>query len=350
MNIVCQVSDLVRELELLVKVVAAKPTIPVLANVLVQAEGNGLRLAATDLEIGLVTFCPATVNEPGVTTLPAKHLLDVLRLLSGEVTLTFDKTSVRLTSSGYQSRLQTFSAADYPAMPSMKDLPTVTLTGLQDAIRQVHFAVSDKNKRYFMDGALLSFTEAGYTLAATDSHRLAYSQVTSATWEATPLIIPSKTLDKLMEIPGEMLVAVGARHLFFVIDGRMLFSRMVDGKFPDYSRIIPREHDRQASIPRLAFQTAMKRLVLTSPEVVCRFTTDTLTIASRSVEVGDASEPLAVQYEGPEAVVTLNGEYLLEFLAVATGGAVTLVWKNAGALLFTDGDAYAYVQMPLRNA
>lgn len=350
MNVTLQTADLARELELLVKVVANKPTIPVLANILVQADGSGLRLATTDLEIGLVTFCPATVHEPGVTTLPAKHLLDIVKLLSGETTLTLDKTSVHLLSGAYRSRLQTYSAADYPAMPSMKDLPTVTLSGLQDAIRRVRFAVSDKNKRYFMDGALLSFTEQGFTLAATDGHRLAYAQVASPTWECAPLIIPSKTLDKLLEIPGEMLVALGQRHLFFVIDGRMLFSRMIDGKFPDYGRIIPRDNDRHVVVPRMGLKDALQRLVLTALEVVLTFKTGVLTLTSRSAEIGDAVEQVSIVYEGPDTTVTLNGHYLLEFLSVAVESQVVLDWKGAGALLCTGEADYCYVQMPLRNA
>ena len=349
MNATLQTTDLTRELELLVKVVASKPTIPVLAYVLVQAEGDGLRLAATDLEIGLITFCPATVDVSGTTTLPAKHLLEITKLITGQFSLTFDEGSAKIIGGRYKSRLQTFPAVDYPAMPSMKDLPTVTLAGLQDVIRQVRFAVSNKDRRYFMDGALLSFTEQGFTLAATDGHRLAYVQCASSTWEHESVIIPSKTLDKLLEIPGDILVAIGARHLFFVIDGRMLFSRMVDGKFPAYERFIPRDNDRQVTFSRVGMQEALQRMVLTAPEIVLKFTPGILTMTSQSAEIGDAVERLDVQYEGPDVTVTLNGEYLLEFLTAATGINISLAWKGAGALLFVDGEAYCYVQIPLRN-
>ena len=348
MNATLQTIDLARELELLVKIVASKPTIPVLANVMVQAEGNGLRLATTDLEIGLVTFCPATVHEPGTTTLPVKHLVDVVKLLSGEVTLTTDHTSARLACAKYKSRLQTQPANDYPIMPSMKDLPTVEVQGLQDAIRRVRFAVSAKGRRYFLDGALLSFTEAGLLLAATDGHRLSLAQSTSATWEHDPIIIPSKTLDKLVQIPGDILLACGERHIFFVVDGRMLFSRMIDGTFPDYGRIIPKDTDHVAVIPRLDLLTALQRVVLTADIVVLAFTPGTLAIQAKSAEVGDATEHIEAQYDG-EAVISLNGTYLLEFLSAATGQSITVRWKNNGALLFTDGDDYSYVQMPMRS-
>jgi len=349
MNVTLQTADFNRELELLVKIVSAKPTIPVLANVLVQAEGAGLRLATTDLEIGLVTFCPATVHEPGTTTLPAKHLVDVVKLFSGELSLVLDKASARLISGKYKSRLQTYPAVDYPAMPSMKDLPTVEITGLQDAIRRVKFAVSEKDKRYFLNGALLSFIPAGFVLAATDGHRLALTTSNSNTWDHEPIIIPSKTLDKLIEIPGDILLACGARHTFFVVDGRMLFSRMIDGKFPDYARIIPKDTDLLAVIPRLELQAALQRVVLTADVVVLTFTNGVLTATTKSAEIGDAVEQLDVQYQGPDTAVTLNGAYLLEFLSAAVGVSITLRWKGAGTLLFTDGETYSYVQMPMRN-
>jgi len=356
-NVTLQSTDLNRELELLAKVVANKPTIPVLANVLVQAEGNGLRLATTDLEIGLVTFCPATVELPGTTTLPVKHFLDIVKLLPGTMSLTLEKnavtpslTSAHLKGGKYKSRLQTYPATDYPAMPSMKDLPTVTVSSLQEAIHRVRFAVSDKNKRYFMDGALLTFTEQGFTLAATDGHRLAFTKVASETWEHDPIIIPTKTLDKIRELQGDTLIAIGAKHLFFVIDGRMLFSRTIDGKFPNYQSIVPRDTDRQVICKRQELQEALQRIVLTAIEVAFKLSTNSLTVTSRSAEIGDAVEQLEVGYEGPDVTVSLNGAYLLDFLSASTGVDLVLTWKGQGALLFTDGSDYCYVQMPLRNA
>lgn len=347
MIVTVNVQEFLRELELLAKVVAPKPTIPVLGNCLVQAEGTGLRLAATDLEIGLVTFCPATVTVPGVTTLPVKHMLDVVRLLTHELIITLDKTSVKLSSGQYNGRFQTYGPQDYPAMPSMKDLPTVTLPGnLQTMIQRVRFAVSDKNKRYYMDGAQMT----GTSLAATDGHRLAYAACPDSGLTEV-VIIPSKTLDKLVEmVNAETLFAVGVQHLFFVTDGRMLFSRMVAGEFPKYERIIPKETDRLVTFGRQALQQALQRVVLTSTEVVCKFTPGVLTLTGRSAEIGDAVEQVDITYDGPETSISLSGAYLLDFLNVASGQTITWAWKGAGTLLFTDGTDYRFVLMPLRAA
>jgi DNA polymerase-3 subunit beta len=350
MNVTVSVTEFQKELELLCKSVAQKPTIPVLANILVQAEGSGLRLAATDLETGLVTFCPAIVNAPGSVTLPAKHLLDIVKLLSGELTLTLDKTVVKLSSARYTSRLQTYPAIDYPAMPSIKDLQTVSLpAATQDMIRRVRFAVSEKDRRYFMDGAMLTFAEGRMALAATDSHRLAYAQCLSDA-VSEPVIIPSKTLDKLSEmLVSEAFFAIGSRHTFYVMDGRMLFSRMVEGKFPSYERIIPRDTDQKMDIPRLDFLAALQRSVLTSTETTLYLVKDLLTASGKDVHIGDAIEQVQVRYDGPDTVITLNGAYLLDFLNAATSPTVTVQWKTAGPLMFTDGTDYCYVQMPMRN-
>jgi DNA polymerase-3 subunit beta len=346
-NVTVASSEFLREIELLGKVVATKPTIPVLANCLVQAEDTGLRLIATDLEVGLVTFCPATVHVPGMITLPVKHLLEIVRLLPDQdITLTVEGAAVRLSAGNYNSRVQTYPAKDYPHPPSMHGLSTVPLPDtLQDMVRRVRFAVSDKDKRYFMDGAQM--TESA--LAATDGHRLAYTVCTSGVTE--PVIIPSKTLDKLSEmLTRETLFALGERHLFFVMDGRMLFSRMVAGQFPKYERIIPRDTNRLLSVSRVALQDALRRMVLTANEITFSIKPGMLTLTGRSTAVGDAAEQVEITYDGPDATLILGGAYLLDFLNAGSTSTTTIAWKEGSTILFTDGDAYAYVQMPMRNA
>lgn len=347
MRITVASGDFLRELELLSKVVASKPTIPVLANCLIQAEGTGLRLAATDLEIGLITFCLATVHEPGVTTLPVKHLLDIVRLLPDQdLTLTLNGNSqVALQAGKYASHIQTYQAADYPQMPSMRDLPTVNLpTNMQELVKRVRFAISDKDKRYYLDGAQLS----NVALAATDAHRLAYT--TCAVEVAEPVIIPRQTLDALADLAtAETLFAIGPNHLFFVMDGRMLFSRMVAGKFPNYQRIVPTGTDRVLNVGREDLRDALQRITLTNDAVVFTIQPGALRLTGQRANVGDAAEQVDILYDGPQETLTLNGKYILEFLGVATSPQIAVQWKAGSTILFTDGEAYAYVQMPLRS-
>lgn len=350
MNVVVSSKDLLKELELLGKVVAQKSTIPSLANFLVQAEGNGLKLAATDLEIGLITFCPALVNVPGTITLPVKHLLEIVRLLpERDVELVLENGAMKLTSGRYSSRIQTVRAEDYPTLPSMKDLPQVTLpASITTLIRRVRFACIEKSRtqKFYMDGALLT----SHSLAATDGHRLAYT--TCADFGlAENVIIPSKALDKLAEmVAGETTFAVGPRHLFFVTDGRLLFSRMISEPFPNYERIIPRDTNLTAVIPRLQLQDSLRRVTLTANEVVFKFTANLLTVTTRSAAIGDAVEPIDINYDGPETTLTLNGSYVLDFINAGEGSHSTWAWRERCPLMMTDSDSYCYVQLPLVNA
>lgn len=348
MTVTVSLRDLLRELELLNKVAAQKPTLPILANLLVQADGNGLRLAATDLEIGLITFCPATVHLPGSTTLPVKHLLEITRLLGDQdITLSLEGTQVKLTAGRYNSKLMTFPASDFVILPSMQGLPTVELPKqFQTMINRVRFAISDKDKRYFMDGGLLTKT----SLAATDGHRLAYTTCDEYNL-AEPVILPRKVLDKLSEmLTADAIFAVGERHLFFVVEGRLLFSRMAAGQFPNYERIIPRDTTHTMTIPRVIFQDVVRRIVLTSNEVVLRLGQNTMSVFGRSASIGDALEQIDILYEGPDTAITLQGGLLMDFLNVAVSPSLNVQWKDQCPMMFTDGSDYAYIQMPLRNA
>jgi DNA polymerase-3 subunit beta len=361
MDITLQTSELIREMELLEKIASKKPTIAILSNVLLSAdEGGGARLVATDIEVGLVTSCPAVVPEPGITTLSAKRLLDVLRLLQDpQVRLTLDANgSARLRSGSYNARLQTAPAADFPKLPSMKNLPTATLpqATLRNMISRVQFAVSDKDKRYFMNGALVSLLDGVFKLVATDGHRLC---LTTATWECAaqePFIVPVSALTKLAEmLTGEedVVFAQSNKHLFFLVNGRLLVSRMIDGQFPAFERIIPvGENKIFTEADRLLLRAAVQRALITSGDsatIVFHLTAEELTITSKSPDIGDATEALPVHSTGAERTIALNGEYLLDFLNAAAGAMVTMAQKTQdGALLFRDGDEYSYVLMPIR--
>jgi DNA polymerase-3 subunit beta len=361
MDITLQVAEFVRELELLEKTASKKPTIPILSNVLLQADpAGGVRLAATDLEVGLITFNGAAVDMPGTTTLHVKRLLDMARLLPAQqMRLTLDSNgSARVTSGKYTARLQTYPAADFPRLPSMKDLKQINLpqAELRAMIQRVQFAVSDKDKRYFMNGALLVFNATGFALVATDGHRLALATCPLAGTVRDPVIIPASTLTKLSELLsgiGDVQFAQTERHLFFVVDGRMLISRLVEGKFPAWERIIPRgENLFSVSLPRETLRAALQRSMITSGDsgtIVFRLKSGELSITSQSAQIGDAAESLDVVYDGVDFTVGFNGNYLLDFLNVVASDAVTLCQKTKdGALLFVDSSDYSYVLMPMR--
>lgn len=179
MQITVKSGDLGRELNLLEKIVGKKPTISVLGNVLLRAQGGGLLLSATDLEVGLIGACEAEIAVPGAVTLPAKKLMDLVRAQSDpRITLTEDtRGAVKFTSGKFVSRLQALPAADFPRMPPMEgEQITLPRVALQRAIKQVRYAITDKDGRFFMKGALMELGAESLTLVATDSARLAFTR------------------------------------------------------------------------------------------------------------------------------------------------------------------------------
>lgn len=357
MNVTVKNADFARELNLLEKVVGKKPTISVLANVLIRAVMGGLELSATDLEIGLVGFCVADVTEPGAVTLPAKKLVEIVKAQSdGLLTLKEDtRNAVRFTSGKFTSRLQSLPAADFPGIPSITGHPSLVIprAGLKELIAQIRFAISEKDARFYTKGAYVSFEEDLLTMVATDSARLAISSLKRSGAPREAVLVPSKCLDELSALLGEpgtsdITFAQSDRHLFFDLDSRTLISRQVDGKFPSFERIIPKDNPHQAQIPRQEFVSVLRRLVLINEVVELSFKALTLQVTAVSAEVGDGVEQIVIDYTGPDVVMRFKGEYLLDFLNAALSDTVNLALRDAAApALFIDG-GYRNVVMGMR--
>ena len=361
MDVTLRSVDLGKELNFLEKVVSTKPAVPILANVLIQAGAEGgVKLASTNLEQGLITSCQARVDMPGAITLPVKKLKDIVALLSNEdVRLTRDGSVVKLSSGQYTARLQTLPAEDFPILATMKDLPIRKLprVPLRDLILKTRFAVTDKDQRYFMNGALLLLTDAAMLMVATDGHRLARAASAYADGPDNSAIVPSTTLDKLVELLQEgtdtdVLFAQSDRHLFFASDGRLLLSRMINGKFPAYERIIPKGQDKRVEVSADALALALQRVGQMAAETSCvsiDLGAGVMDLSSISSTVGDAVERLEVLYDGEALKLAVNGEYVLDFLRTVASETVVLELKSPqDALLFSVGPNYQYIVMPIR--
>lgn len=357
MHITVKNSDFSRELNLLEKVVGKKPTISVLANVLITANMGGLLLSATDLEIGLMGACAADVHEPGAVTLPARKLMEIVRAQSdGALTLKEDtRGAVKFTSGKFTSRLQSLPARDFPGIPSIEGHPSLVLprNGLKAGITQIRYAISDKDSRYYTQGAYLAFADNGLTMVSTDSARLAITQLARTGAARDAVLVPSKCLDELLVLLGEpgdsdVTFAQSERHLFFDLDGRVLISRQVDGKFPAYERIIPKHNEHKAMIARQEFVLILRRLVLINDVVALSFKEHTLDASAVSVEVGDGAEHMVIDYAGPELLMRFRGEFLLDFLNAASSDNIVIAMRDtASPIILMDG-GYQNVLMGMR--
>lgn len=344
MNITCNTTTLAAELRLLTKIAPQKHNIPILSHVLLRAEDQ-LYLSATDLEIAMSTSCPAAIHETGEATLPAHTLLSILEQLpNGDVTIADD----RITSGGFRSKIAALPVADFPPLPNAEG-DTTQLPTLQQLIERVAYAISDKPQKYVVDGALLSLTGTVMAMVAIDGKRLSVATASRTEGPEHEVILPSKTLDMLAVQPGDVVFSRSDRHLFFQYGKRLFISRMLDGKFPNYQRIIPKSNDQKATVDRISLSAALRRVGLVAEAVYLTFNADQLTLSSQSVEIGDANETVPIMYSGPEIQLCVNWKFVLDFLERAVEPTVTIAIKDdKSPLLLGDGVDFINVVLCLR--
>ncbi|MCL4846982.1 MAG: DNA polymerase III subunit beta [Acidobacteria bacterium] len=368
MELVVRKTDLLRELQLLQGIVERKNTIPILANVLMEADGEEIRMLATDLDVGLRALCKASVARGGTLTLPAKKLFEIVKALpETDVRIEEDKTGVRVAADRFESRMSTLSAEDFPSLPSPSGEPTDVLgsAGLKQMVGKTLFAITGEDTRYFLNGALLVLKKDSMSLVATDGHRLALVTVPREGGvggdEDGRVILPKKTLLELGRLladgEGDVEYTRGENHLFFKVGGRVLVSRTIDGQFPAYDRVIPRGNDKKIDFDRERLLNAVRRVALLSNERsrAVRFQIDPgqVEVTSSSPEIGDAKELLLVEYAGPSLQICFNAGYVIEFLSAVETEQVTLEFKDdvSQAVMRpvgAEGYEYTYVIMPMR--
>ena len=389
MELVVRKNDLLRELQLFQGIVERKNTIPILANVLMEAKGDEVRFLATDLEVGLRSKCAASVAKSGSLTLPAKKFYEIIKLLpETDVRIEEDKGGVKVAAERFDSRMQTLPREDFPTLPEGGSAPNAVLprSGLKEMVAKTQFAITGEDTRYFLNGALLVLSPRSMSLVATDGHRLALVTVeregkageqgdgaaakrdrgagasgVNQETEDVRAILPKKTLGELgrllAEGDGDIHYERGENHLFFDVGGRMLISRMIDGQFPAYERVIPKGNDKHIEFERDRLTNAVKRVALLSNErsraVKFQIDKGKVEVTSSSPDLGEAHETLLVDYSGEAMQICFNAQYVLDFLSAVATDVVSLelkdevsqaVMKPVGA----EGYDYTYVIMPMR--
>jgi DNA polymerase-3 subunit beta len=368
MELVVRKNELLRELQLFQGIVERKNTIPILANVLIDAKDGEVRMLATDLEVALRSRCEATVSKAGALTLPAKKLFEIVRALpETEVRISQDKNGVRVAADRFVSRIQTLPREDFPALPEPAGITRATLPGaaLREMVNKTQFAITGEDTRYFLNGALFVLRKASMSLVATDGHRLALVTVPRPGEEGgdeeEKVILPKKTLLELGKLLGdgdeEIHFERGENHLFFEVGGRVLISRMIDGQFPAYERVIPTGNDKDVEFERDRLTSAVKRVALLSNErsraVKVEINKGKAEVTSSSSEFGEASEQIPVEYAGDGMAISFNAQYVLDCLNVVDTDVVQLSLKDevSQAVMKPVGTAeydYTYVIMPMR--
>lgn len=372
MELIIRKNDLLKELQLFQGIVERKNTIPILANVLLEAKNDEVRLLATDLEVGLRSRCAASVAKGGALTLPAKKLYEIVKALpETDVRIEEEKGSVKVAADRFDSRMQTLPREDFPSLPEATGAASATLSRsvLRQMVTKTQFAITGEDTRYFLNGALFVLRPDVMTLVATDGHRLALITVPRAeapgkaakAADEVRVILPKKTLWELARLLAEGEEDIhyerGENHLFFDIGGRILISRMIDGQFPAYERVIPKNNDKRIEFERDRITNAIRRVALLSNErsrsVKFQIEKDQVEVTSSSPEFGEAREVLSVEYAGTPLQICFNAQYVLDFLNVVETDSVALELKDemSQAILKpigAEGYEYVYVIMPMR--
>jgi DNA polymerase III subunit beta len=380
MELVVRKNDLLRELQLFQGIVERKNTIPILGNVLMEARDDEVRFLATDLEVGLRSKCAASVAKSGSLTLPAKKFYEIVRSLpETDIRIAEEKGGVKVAADRFDSRMQTLPREDFPTLPETgapgEASPKATLprAALKEMVAKTAFAITGEDTRYFLNGALFVLKPESMSLVATDGHRLALVSVNrdgatpergaanAGSGDEVRAILPKKTLAELSKLLQEgdedIQYERGENHLFFDVGGRLLISRMIDGQFPAYERVIPRGNDKRIEFERDRLAGAVRRVALLSNErsraVKFQLEPGKVDITSSSPDVGEATETLPVEYAGPPMQICFNAQYVLDFLSAVTTDVVSLELKDdvSQALMRpvgAEGYDYTYVIMPMR--
>jgi len=364
-------SDLVRELSLSQGVVEKKTTIPILSNVLLEAVGERIVLTATDLELGIRCSCPARVKKEGAGTVPARKLLDYVRLLpEGDVNMKFmDNHWASITSGRSRTRIAGMSRESFPELPPMPEpIAEIPIKVLASMIARTSFAISMEESRFTLNGALLLMRPEGLTMVATDGHRLAYVQAkpeqSGNMDKPFRALVPKKAMAELTKLAddadaeGKAIFAGDDNHLFFQVGHRLLITRKLTGNFPDYERVLPKDHQQTATLERNEIRAAIERVAQFADErsraIRVQFVTGEVRVFSSSVETGESEESVPSEYQGPDLEIGFNAQYLLDFLRSISQDKVAFELKDqksAGELRPAGDsipDQYRYVVMPMR--
>src|SRR5262249_22838587 len=344
MELVVRKNDLLRELQLFQGIVERKNTIPILADVLMEAKGDEVRFLATDLEVGLRSKCAASVAKGGSLTLPAKKFYEIVKSLpETDIRIAEDKGGVKVAADRFDSRMQTLPREDFPTLPEAGATPTATLSrsSLREMVAKTQFAITGEATRFFLNGALFVLRPDAMSLVATDGHRLALvTTVRDAKAKKDDgevrAILPKKTLGELarllMEGEDDIRYERGENHLFFDVGGRLLISRMIDGQFPAYERVIPKGNDKHIEFERDRLTNAVKRVALLSNErsraVKFQIDKGKVDVTSSSPDLGEAKETLPVDYDGASMQICFNAQYVLDFLSAVSTDVVSLDLKD----------------------
>ncbi len=363
MEVVLDRDAFLRGLQMVQNIVEPRQTLPILANVLLEADGETVRLTATDLEVGARVSVPARVASKGAITVSARKLAEIVKELpAAAVALKVtDNASVSLRCAGATYKLVGLGPDDFPPVVPAAPESWVSLDAktLREMLAQTSFAVSHDETRYALNGVLFALQGKDLQMVATDGHRLALAKrsLGRGVGGATG-IVPRKAVTEIMRALGsgeDVQIAITENQFVLQMPNFVMTARLIEGQFPNYDAVIPKSHPKRLVIPRAALTAALRRVAVMAEErnKPVKFTLGpaTLRLSASSQELGEAEETLDVEYSGEEIVIGFNSRYLLDAISAVDKDQVVLDLKDAqspGVIKSIEDEGYLCVIMPMR--
>lgn len=346
--------------------VPTKTTLPVLANVLLEATSDGVRLSGTDLDLAVSTVIAAAVDQPGAVTVPAKKLVEIVRELPS--------AAIRVTGAGEQRvqlecgrskfKLLGIPKEEFPNFPAVSFAKSwkVASSDLQKLINHVSFAASTEESRPILNGVLWELKANQMRMVATNGHRLAKMDVAvSGTGTSADLIVPPKALDQVRRLFGpadEIEIAKSDNHLGFRSGATVVYTRLIEGPYPNYEQVIPRENDKACTVEKDALAAALRRVGVVASDqthrVRLQFAAGNAKLSVNTPDLGEAQDEIAVTYDGDPLEIGFNANYLLEILKNMPTEEVRMTFKaperaaTVEPVGWDDPASYLCLVMPLR--
>ena len=344
--------------------IPARTTLPVLSNILLRADGDGVQLCGTDLDISVQVMIDAEVEAEGAVTVPAKKFSEITRELEdAPVHLVAEQDQIKIECGRSRFRLYGLPEGEFPTFPEVdfSESWKMSAASLQQLISHTSFAASTEESRPILNGVLWQLRADSTTMVATNGHRLALmtEELHEVGAPEADLIVPPKALgqvERLFDAEEQLEVARSANHLAFRSERRAVFTRLIEGPYPNYEQVIPKDNDKEAIANRSAFESAVRRMAVVASDQTHRvrllFEPGALKFRVQTPDLGEAEDELSIDYDGEELEIGFNANYLLEVLRYMSEDDVKLTFRapeRAATFEPVDGDAeYLCLVMPLR--
>ena len=352
-----------RGLQMVHNIVEPRQASPQLANVLLETEGaEGVRLTATDLEVGARVSVPAKVGHDGAVTISARKLMEIVKELpSATVAMKVQENAwVALRCAGASYKLVGLAAEDFPSVAENGTPAWTTIDGkmLRDMLGQTTFAISHDESRYALNGVLFAIQERELRLVATDGHRLALASRPLTGAPPATGIVPRKAVQEISRMVGsgeDVQLALGESQFLLRMPGVLLVARLIEGTFPNYEQVVPKAHPHRLVLSRNGLAAALRRVSVLSEErtrpVKVTLSPGVMKLSAYSADYGEAEEQLEVPYTGEEMAIGFNSRYMLDALGAQSGEQVVLEVKDTlspGVIKSFEDEGSLCVIMPMR--